>query len=319
MSNAAQLQEAIEATDYDTLHAAERAASKEMDKMARPEYLASAVHDFMDSLRDRATTTDWGVHKAWSWAAGRHQKRFWTALARNKDFPRWTKKAIEDGHKNPIIPTPDEIALAKKRADEMKAKRKAFLHDVLVPAQKALEKAKKTRSKEHKRKKEFLSGAALCQLCFRGFVYDRSGDLVKHGWYESGQRRKGQYGNAWHTGQCPGSNHLPLQVDVKLTRGHLAQLKLIVRALNAAVRDRVGTEAELSGNAKYRRAISAIGGHLHSMGKKMSQDEIDKKVPLMLKDALGAFQHEATFVDRVVKTWKRNDEWVEKTGWPSHK
>lgn len=44
-----------------------------------------------------------------------------------------------------------------------------------------------------------------CSVCFSEVASDSAGNLVRHGWKESGGRRAGRYGHAWHQGGCWGS------------------------------------------------------------------------------------------------------------------
>jgi hypothetical protein len=63
-----------------------------------------------------------------------------------------------------------------------------------------------------------------CQCCFRAMVV-KGGRIVKHGWQESGNRRQGQYGNAWHVGECPGTGYEPFEVSCERTKWYAEELR----------------------------------------------------------------------------------------------
>lgn len=51
-------------------------------------------------------------------------------------------------------------------------------------------------------KKQYMG---TCPHCFASIACDEQGRLARHGWREAGGRRRGEYGNTWHTGACSGS------------------------------------------------------------------------------------------------------------------
>lgn len=51
-----------------------------------------------------------------------------------------------------------------------------------------------------------------CPACFREMDV-KNGLMRKHGWTETGGRRTGEYGNAWHTGECFGVGWAPFEVS----------------------------------------------------------------------------------------------------------
>lgn len=71
-----------------------------------------------------------------------------------------------------------------------------------------------------------------CQCCLRAIVVEK-GVIRRHGWRESGGRRKGEYGNAWHSGSCEGTGHVPYEVSCEKTRSFI--FERIIPAAEAAI------------------------------------------------------------------------------------
>ena len=66
------------------------------------------------------------------------------------------------------------------------------------------------------------NATGTCPACFRSMAVE-GGKIVRHGWTEQGQRRVGQYGNAWHTGQCFGAGWSPFEVSPAGTVAYVTQ------------------------------------------------------------------------------------------------
>lgn len=52
-----------------------------------------------------------------------------------------------------------------------------------------------------------------CPACFRAIALSADGKIARHGWSESGGRRAGEYGRAWHVGACFGVGWAPFEVS----------------------------------------------------------------------------------------------------------
>lgn len=66
-----------------------------------------------------------------------------------------------------------------------------------------------------------------CACCFRDFGATSRGISTRHGWEEQGGRRVGQYGHAWHSGSCMGTQYPPYELS---TEGTVALRDLHQRA-----------------------------------------------------------------------------------------
>lgn len=71
-----------------------------------------------------------------------------------------------------------------------------------------------------------------CPACFREMDVD-NGRMHMHGWRESGGRRAGEYGNAFHTGSCFGVGFEPFEISPEGTWTYLREA-LFHEALAAA-------------------------------------------------------------------------------------
>jgi len=62
-----------------------------------------------------------------------------------------------------------------------------------------------------------------CPCCFRPLVV-KGNKMVRHGWKESGWRRVGEYGNAYHSAPCFCSGYKPFEVSPKGTQEYLTTM-----------------------------------------------------------------------------------------------
>jgi hypothetical protein len=62
-----------------------------------------------------------------------------------------------------------------------------------------------------------VSLRGTCACCFRDFGATSRGISTRHGWEEQGGRRVGQYGHAWHSGSCMGTQYPPYELSTEGT------------------------------------------------------------------------------------------------------
>jgi len=102
-----------------------------------------------------------------------------------------------------------------------------------------------------------------CPHCFRTFAADAKGNLVRHGWRESGQRRQGSYGNVWHSGGCNGSK--AFEVSAVQTLEFAARLQAM---LEQRLANPVAKPADMpyhKQDGEYREARRAYGQWKHDV------------------------------------------------------
>lgn len=87
-----------------------------------------------------------------------------------------------------------------------------------------------------------------CPCCFRAMALDSSGNVVKHGWRESGGRRVGSYGNTWHVGQCFGTGYAPYEVSCQGTKDFEAKLLEVKADLEKGLATLKARPAKLHGS-----------------------------------------------------------------------
>jgi hypothetical protein len=70
-----------------------------------------------------------------------------------------------------------------------------------------------------------MTKRGTCPVCFREFDVLDDGTLHRHGWSETGgTRRKGEYGNVWHSGSCYGTDFAPFEVSPEGTWSYLERV-----------------------------------------------------------------------------------------------
>jgi hypothetical protein len=91
-----------------------------------------------------------------------------------------------------------------------------------------------------------------CPCCFRAMQV-KDGKMVRHGWKESGGRRQGEYGNAWHVGECFGVSYAPYEVSDLGTRKFLEYLEEIEKQEVASLERLNARPAEMSYSKRVRK------------------------------------------------------------------
>lgn len=155
-----------------------------------------------------------------------------------------------------------ESELSEWRFKDVNPEMLAAVREVLAAAAPVAELVKELKGKVVKgrrptepspAKKEALAKEAAkmtCPCCFRAMALDNNGRVVRHGWQEQGGRRVGEYGNAWHMGQCFGTGYEPFEVSCQGTKDFHALLKRTEAEMEKGLAALEARPAKLSGSYK---------------------------------------------------------------------
>lgn len=286
MTLSGQLQEAMDVTDdvahWERVKAEKRAEEKRLQKEAQD---ASTISGMLFDVRAAGFRGERSPQEAWAWAfRGKNPK----GVRWFQKNTKWTASAIEAG----AFPTEEEVEAARaewKRLDGLwRAAYKEWQE-----ADKGLKHAKK--APQRKQKQLAQQDHGVCQVCFKRFVVQGLG-VVRHGWKESGGRRKGSYGMVYHGRECEGSGAKPFQADKKVCEAYTRGLKetrdLLEKNLNVSSWDELPRDLKLIVPKPKNERVS-IG-------------DIIEQVYKSYEMAVPHYEH-------ALKTWRRDDEWIART------
>jgi hypothetical protein len=200
-------------TEIETLKAELKELKKAEDKASRIYYKSLALRDILkDVVRWLEWNEDKTVADSWEDRLGGYQNSF-TKQFNKKSCP-WF-----DRH----LPTATEIAELTVQTEKLHEVYKSACADTSKKRATIRGDEKKIR-KAKKRAIEIEAGKRTCPCCFRTMALVSGTIIARHGWTESGGRRVGEYGNAWHSGSCYGVDELPFEVSCEGTKKYHSRL-----------------------------------------------------------------------------------------------
>jgi len=314
MSLADQLHEAMDpevAAAKAALDSANKAWKVASDEWQKAQAMASVLKTVAERVDGTYRRTQETPQEAWKWALAGKNPRVIGYFASDKKLPRYTRKTVKAGE---LVPTKQEIAYAEAEAKRLSAKAEEG-RAAYSAADKVYREATGAARRAAKQKKDLALGKAICQSCFGGYNYTPGdGTLVKHGWKEAGGRRKGYRGMTWHTGACAGTGKPPFQVSKDYTEHEIAEYGKALKSLRAMQVDKVSTEAELR-QPKYAEGNgnSFVFGAISKIKDPAARE---KAIPRAIEMVTGGVQAELDLSKSMVKRWKRDDAWIQRTNWP---
>ena len=172
-------------------------------------------------------------------------------------------------------------------------------------------------SKPSKAKLEALAKEAAkrtCPCCFRAMALDNHGKVVRHGWQEAGGRRVGQYGNAWHVGECFGVGYKPFEVSCDGTKGYLDWLQAVLKdeeealeRLNARPSE-MHYEKRVRRNMRWESEIVTVKDDGKPLERSYGQDKTYADVLLdaiyKTEQGLKMLRQDITTLEQAIENWE---------------
>lgn len=234
----------------ETLKAEIAKLAKAEKKASKAYYKLSNLHNCLQDARRYYIEKGWNCdtpEAAWKRAISGRIESFGKQI--NKKTSPW-----HDRH----IPTDAEIAKVKSEADKLYEIYIAAMH---ATSQKRsdLSGKKKAATKTARIERAKAAGKRTCPCCFR--VHEVVQNVItRHGWTEHGGRKVGEYGRAWHSRECFGTDHLPYEVSCEGTKAYHQRL---AAQYNKYIERRNRTEEET-------RYMNSLGDALDFLEEKIN-------------------------------------------------